>query len=363
VIPRVCPGSLEAIVQHQDRLVGIDEDGTTLWWSGQLVYGERPWFADLYRYPLTSIGRLVALVSFDTALVVLSETGIAIVEGDGPLDNGAGANWRTRLIPSDVGCSEARSIAVTSQGVFFQSPQGMYLLTRAGQVMYVGRAVADTLAAFPVVCGAVVHVERGQVLWLCASADGTEGAWLVLDYIENVWTTRRVRDPDIGAASAPGVSLVLTANGLAWLTQFGRTYVENAANALDVTSWVPMVVETPELKVAGLQGWQRVWKCLLKFEDVSPHDLKVSFAFDGAEWTETSIQVERVSAKELASLDRGELEFVLVQQDCQSVRVKIEDETPTFGAVGTGRGPALIGIAFEVGVKSGSARRAANTRR
>ena len=75
--------------------------------------------------------------------MIFTKTRIYVVEGDGPLDTGAGSFVGPNLISSAFGCIERRSVISTSRGVYFLAACGLCLLDRGLSVQVVGDPVRD----------------------------------------------------------------------------------------------------------------------------------------------------------------------------------------------------------------------------
>jgi hypothetical protein len=134
---------------------------------------------------------------------------------------------------------------------------------------------------------------------------------------------------------------------IAALEPSGQVRVEGTTY-LDGGGWVTMQAELPNIKMGGLQGYQRVWRALLQFVSNTPCDLTVDFAFDGAV---AFTEARTFTAAQLATLTVKQVEHVLKNQKCSLLRMRITDAAPTGGpAVGTGQGATLLGARFQYGV-------------
>ena len=63
-------------------------------------------------------------------------------ETDGANDAGSGSSITNfQFVPSDVGCSNSKSVLLFPGGIIFKSPKGLYLINRGVQVQYFGSDV------------------------------------------------------------------------------------------------------------------------------------------------------------------------------------------------------------------------------
>lgn len=93
-------------------------------------------------------GPVTGLAPLDGRLLIFKESRIYELVGSGPSNTGIDATGGqvspfrpARLVTTDVGCTNQRSIVESPKGVFFQTPKGIYLFARTGQVIYIGAKV------------------------------------------------------------------------------------------------------------------------------------------------------------------------------------------------------------------------------
>ena len=118
-----------------------------------------------------------------------------------------------------------------------------------------------------------------------------------------------------------------------------------AAVYLDGAAWVGQTVETGWVKVAGMQGFQRIKRLLLLYRTRSPAGLRVSIGYDYEdaytdvrEWNETE-------------LPEAQLQIAPVRQRCTAFRVRVEELEPASPELGTGQGLEFTGLRLVVAVK------------
>jgi hypothetical protein len=328
-LPRVAPPALRYVVQHGDVVAGIGDTGRRIWFSAPRVDGEGTWFSDAMVVDVEDSSPLVALASLDGRLYAFSATGVHAIDGSGFAENGTGGYSLPQRLSADTGCIDARSVVATPAGVLFRSSAGIALLSRAGQVTLFGGAVLDTLAAYPTVQAVALDTANGRALFHCVSVGGA-GIALVYDWLANTWTTAT-------RYSTPSVKGACTIGDVVHVATSGATVYRGDAAYTDSTVWIGQTIETGWIKFTGLQGYQRIWRVLLRFVRKSPFGLRVSFAYD-YDATYTSHTFTELQVQDAA----GTLELAPARQRCQALRVKIEELEPA--GLGTGQGLELTGI-------------------
>lgn len=359
------PPGLMHLTSYNGVLVGAF--GSTLYYSGQYVEGEAPWFNPVFQVPVEGDGDITGLAALDGVLYVFKRDSVYTLAGEAPSDNGAqGGLGMPRRMAADVGCIDARSILLTSLGVFFQSPRGLEVVTRSGTVEWIGEPVRTTTAAYPVCTAATLDSGNRLALFELVTTESANqvsgtGVTLVYDLTLQQWVSVDKKTGTGGTASAPAQSAAMVWNGSAWRYAWlgmpndnqsgGRVYVEDTATHLDAGSyWVTKVAETANVKGGGLQGQQFTNRALLLAKRQTGHDHAMKFAFD---YSASYGTTRTWSASELASLASAlpNMQLEMLPNDNASgeaVRLHISDATPSSGSVGTGEGATWIGVTFEV---------------
>lgn len=341
----VAPPSFTAICQHQNRIFGIGDDELTIWFSEEFAPPETPAFHDEFTFLMPE--RATALFSLDDKLVIWTERSVYIMTGLGPAPNGAnGAYDPPQLITSDVGCIEPRSIVKCPQGVFFQSHLGLMLLTRGLEVQWKGSPVQDTLDDFPIVTSAILVAEQHHVRFMAIDGVGS-GMVLVWDYVRDRWATW-----SLGSANFPADGGCFwrgrhVLGGINIIAEDTSTYLDGG------TLFVPLQVETPNIKISGITGYQRVWKVLAQFVRNTPHGLQAELALDyfpflGLDvhaWTDSQITAMGFKEPVRRSPKYGK---------CTAIRVRLTDVAPTVGAPGSGQGATFVALGLLIGVVPGA---------
>lgn len=354
---RYAPPSLRGMIMHNGSLVGVADDGRTLWFSGAHVPGEGPWFNPSFVAYVDDPSTVVALASLDGRLFAFTRRSIWVLDGQGFADNGEGGYSLPYRVPSEGGCTNERSVCVTPVGVLFESDAGICLLSRAGEVTPFGRVVEDTLAEYPRITSAVLCPDTGEVRFSCVhDAESEEAAtrWclLVWNWRDNVWS---LSTADVGSDDAlvHAASIVddgtprwhgLLGNGKVLLDgqQFGdyhATLERTATRSRLETAWI---------KVSGVQGLQRVWRILLLFNRRGPTGLTIRLRYDYDD--ETDVEVRTWTQSDLAALPKGQVEIHCKRQQCMAVKVVVED-APTEPGNDDTAGNDYLGLRLIVGTK------------
>ncbi len=342
-VPRTAPSSLSCLISHADRLIGVGDDGRTVWVSGQQITGDGLWWSSFagFQYPQQR-GPILAAASMDGRLVTWTRDDVFLLDGQGPPDNGQGGGYVTSQIVSDVGCISQRSVCVTSGGVMFQSLRGLERMNRSLQIEPLfGSRVEDTLAAYPVITSAVLQQATGRVVFSCLVTEGgATGTALEYDLTNGIWTVC----PRVAGAGMQSAAMVGgTTPSYVWVTAAGVAYQELTASALDAGVYKSGRLLTPWIHMQGLTGTQRVDTLQILAKALSGHDLRVRVAYD---YSATFTDSVTWTAAQIAALttSREVLQVDLSRPEGTAMQVEIVDTTPSSGLLGTGYGPALIGL-------------------
>ncbi len=352
------PPGLTGLIVHADRLVGIGDDGVTLWYSSQYISGALPWWQSQTVLTVDAGGRVRALGSMLGFLFLFQRDAIWVIQGSGPPPNGGTGQEFTppALLASDVGCIDPRSVVLTPAGIFFQSARGIYLVDTSNNVSFIGETVQVTTAANPVISSVVLDDAIGRVYWSLLPSEGSAtGKRLVFDYVRGIWSTDVLDDATHGPANVGIVGAALTGGyattppAYTWITAAGRVYQEATAAWLDGSTWVEAQIETPPIHFAGILGFQRVWEVDILFERLTPHDILVEFAYDMAPYNEA----HTFTAAQIAAMPSPNIELSVfpLQQRCRTIQVRVSDGSPTGLPVGNGQGSNWIGMRLQIGNK------------
>lgn len=344
-----------AVCTHNNRLwliSGLDQ--REVWASKLITPGAGPGFSPLMVSRVESSQGATALGSLDDKLIIFTPDEIWYLAGDGPNDTGGGGSWiGPYRVMSDRGCPDARSVLAFPGGLLFWSGVGIYLLDRKLNVQFIGEPVIDvTDGATGVI--AKLDATNSRAVFLVDDGEGTN-RFAIYDYRVNAWTTSTVYGPTDGAPDGEPIDPIAhhyASDDTHWLSVTSTTAPavwREADNGLDVTTWFPATVETPWIKVAGVSGYSRAWRCIVTGERYTGHDLTIEIMTDFDETVRQSAVYATIS---MAGAPVERLSLHLSTQKCSAIKARIFDSQP--GRLATTE-PAwdLVGVGFEVGLKRG----------
>lgn len=318
-----------------------------------------PEFNEGFTYLLDSGQSVTAMASLDDKLIVFTASRIYMITGDGP-DNGGRNNTFSglTLINGDSGCIDARSIASTPEGIFYQSDAGIMLLGRGLDVRYVGGPVEDELNDYPYVSSAVVVPDQTQVRFTVEDQDpdARQGCVLVFDYTMGVWCKWEVYSAastlvaPVSACLHDGTYYIMDEDSQVWRYST-TTYADNS------TVYVPMTVETGWLQLAEQAGWKRVRRVDVMARKQNSHQLKVELFTDFNSTATTSHTFTNAAITAMPDESNVLLAAITpVVQKCSAIKVRVSclDE----GSTPNSAGYSLAGFTLEYGIKRGKMRTA-----
>ncbi len=332
-----------------------DEDGS-IWQSKPYVVGEGLAFSEALRVLLPSEEKPTAMLALDDKLIVWTLTGIFVIYGEPFDDKGANGSLQTQRIAADVGCIDPRSVCRGSDGAFFLSSKGYYLLTRSLQAVYVGANAESYFkgyasCAFATLAGANVNEIR---VGLYGPAAGfTSGSVAVLNNEAKSQTAPfgKWSTFDYGSTLGAPISAAVVGGVFYWAKANGGVYKEDSGIFLDSGAWITMLVELGPVAPAGPQGFCRFKRIGLLAERKTDHTLNISLGSNFVGYAQ-SATFDRAT---LATFSQEIVSIGVQNQTATAYRVKVSDAAPVGGTVGTGEGCTLTGLVLEVGIKSGSA--------
>lgn len=351
VLANLPPAVASIVVATPDRLIlaGLADDPNRIAYSKLRGVDEVAAFnGDLIFDMPPDGGDVTALAFHAETMVVFKETSLYAVPNDGFDNLGQGQNYGpARLISSDLGAVSQEAVALTPKGLLFKSAKGWYLMAGWTPV-YIGGPVAafdgDTVNAITVVESQhqvrIVSTER-ILVWDYEVNREQGGAWsewtLAGGRSSVMWKGQHVVIAEPTEGGDPAVMVQ---------TDFGDPDVDELY-ALDIeTAWV---------KLADLQGYQRIWKLLVLGEYRSAHRLRVrlkrdyneSVEFDDKLWTPSPTTVGGpLQVRHSPSIEQ-----------CQAMKIRLTAQDASTEDPPTGEALKLTGISFQYGVPPGLFRR------
>jgi hypothetical protein len=296
-------------------------------------------------------GDITALGLLNQTLIIFKNAQIFAASGNGPDANGNNNDYGDpQLVSSDVGCINPNTVVVTAVGLFFQSQRGIYLLDQSLNTNYIGAPVEDIVNGMTIT-SSVESPKDGLILF--CSSDGTA---VVYDYYHqqwSTWTNHYVRD------------VVVYKNNICFVTPSGRVYQQNRSSFTDAGSPILMSWTLPNLSFAGLQGYQRVFRCFILGSYKGPHTLTVNVAYDYNDSYTQSASVVPAAGSQWGSdpawgwsspwgggYQLYEFRVDFSTQKCTAIRLQVTDaQSSSYN-----EGYSISSVVFEVGQLPGGNR-------
>jgi hypothetical protein len=309
---------LSSLVRWRDRLVGVDStDGQTLWMTKPQEGGVAlSWAADNCITMPPGQGAVVGVAPMDDKLIIFQESAVSYISGPGPDAAGDGSFAGPFFISAASGCTNAQSVLVAGDGVWYQGSRGLWFIDRGLGNTYRGVGVeslvlADTITA---TCQAT---DYSQLFWFMAS-----GTALVYDTLVQRWSTYTNYATD--AAMMHNGRLLRMRTGT--MVQDDDSYLDGG------TTPYTMTVKTAWLKpVAGPQGFQRIYRAGVLGRYLGPHVLNLAVAYD---YDETNAHTASWMPYDPASspfnptaLKPYQVRWRLPKQKCEAIQLTLATST------------------------------------
>lgn len=335
--------SCRHIETHQGRLfLSGCGDGKRLFYSNKAQLGRSIEFSVLlFKRTDYEFGRIVNSQSQDGKLFVLGERKIGVLLGQGPTDTGEQDGYSDiEVIVHDTGAkwTAPRGIATTNEGVWFQSNAGIRLLGRNGAIVrdqtgkYKGSEVDSLVSSY--VANAVVGPTKQQIRFYYSNA-----GVLVYDTTWDQWS-RFTSHTNLDAAYAEGRFYHLTSSQLIYYDETAQTDAGGGA--------ISMLGETAWLQVAGIQGFQRMYRLMFLGETIDNVAETQRFSL-GVYHDYSPTATVLLAEQDVATTDGIiQIEHHLATQKGEALKVAFQFKSKT----GVSRF-RLTDITLQVGVKQG----------
>ncbi len=323
VLENLAPPGATVIAATDTRIFlgGVAGDPDRVWYSKLRQIGRVASFHDALTFDVPKEGGDITGISFLNGIcVVFREYATYMFPGEGFDNTGRGTNYGPpQVISYDVGCRDTDSIAVTPEGIAFQSSKGKYLLTRGWTMKPIGLPVADYDSE--TVLAAHVMSAQHQVRFVTGSRV------LVWDYLApsptglGTWAEWSISSA-VHAGIWQGTYHYLAAAGpYAALSSFGT-----ASYGLDV--------ETAWIKPNDLQGNISVRKLQALGAWMSTHHVRVRVAYNyDPDWIDESVWTPPSS---LSAGDPITIPIRPSRQKLESIKIRLTAlGTPTQAAFTT----------------------------
>ena len=200
--------------------------------------------------------KITALKGMDSRLLIFKENSILQIYGSN------GAYTEPETVSTEIGCAEPRSVITTGIGTYFKSKKGFYVITRAGETLYIGAGVEKYNNE--IITGAVqidnIHEIRFTTLL---------GRCLVYNVLYNEWTTF---DNQQANSSCLWNGKYTLANG---------NNIRAEGNSFrDDGNFIQYSVDTGWLRAYGVSGFQRFKRLQVTGEYFGDHGIEIDSYHD-----------------------------------------------------------------------------------
>lgn len=349
VLDNIAPPSASITETFGSRvfLAGLEE-GNQIQYSKLRTEGRPVEFNDTLVTNVSSRGgSITALAAMDDKLIIFKETAIFYISGSGPNNLGEQNDFISpELITTDVGCIDQNSITLMPQGLMFKSKKGIYLLSRGLQTTYIGAQVEDFNNL--TVKSASSLEDQNVVIFI------TDENALVYNYLIQRWSVY---------SNHSGLSSTILNQQFYYVRSNGEIF-KQANHYTDAGSYIKLKLETSWISFTGVQGYQRVYRCLLLGEYLGPHKVLVKVAYD---FKDAFIQQKIINTADFTddtafgenspfgsgspfggSGNLYQMRINMKKQKCQSIKISIEDTQDSQ----YNEGLQLSNILFIVGSKN-----------
>ena len=352
VFDNVATPSANLLTLQKNRIIlaGLDTDPNVIYYSKEKESGVGVEFSNELSITVDSLGGdITALAGMDDKILIFKKSLIYFIAGTGADKLGNGQFTPPQLVSTDTGCSNPQSIVLTSDGIMFQSPKGIYIVDRQMNVSYIGNPIKD-YEQYTFTSAANLP-DNNRVHFTTA-----EGYSLVYHTFFKKWTTFS-NLPATAATSNQSVWYIAGSNGV-FRAVSGQTYDDG--NAPIISS-----IKTSWISIAGIEGFQRIYSILFLGDNQLVTDrLKMNLYYDYREYIgqQLSIQPSQnvgtygsdnpYGANTYGGTNDGTAQYMArpQQQKCTSIQIEIMDDFPT-GARGASF--KFSELALVVGIKQG----------
>jgi hypothetical protein len=337
-------GACSAMAVYKNRLWVVPaDDKTSIYYSKTIVNGSPVEFTPFNFISLNSDNEPINGLEFlDGNLVAGKKKTVFIIAGDGANDLGVGSTLsQPQAIATDTGVVSQNSMAVTPMGLWFDSNMGRQILSRGGDIQYLGLQVED-YNEFKV-AKAVVLKDDKDVREVRFILQGTTYT-LVYSYIFNSWTV---------FSQYGGTDACLWKGAFVRVDSSGYVYREDKTIWIDDDSAVETynpTLTTQWLKVKNVQDFQRVYRLMILGALKSAHILNFKVYYD---YDDTNFDQYNFDSSNISGSNPGDSvyqpEIHLARQKCQAIKI----EMTVQASGGSEECLTLTDLSFQVGVKQG----------
>jgi hypothetical protein len=356
-IENIAPASCNFIFTHDNRpvILGL-ENPNQIQFGKDIKVKTGVGFNEDFSINIDPLGGgITAGASMDNYHVIFKKTATYVISGSGPNDLGLNSTLGApQLISSDIGCSEPKSVLQTPDGIVFRSTKGIYLLSRSLKLTYIGAQVKD-------------EVDGSEILRTNIIKDSNElrfvtnnSKTLVYNYFFRRWSV----------FTTPGILDATTWRNADYVyLSSTKVMKEDTTTYLDDGSYVSTKIRTGWIRLAGLQGFQRLHRLGLLGTYHTNNVFQLKLRYDYSEIVKETVNI---TASDLVNTSTWgdaatwgandvwggstndevfQTRHHIARQKCQSISVEISDSITGIQTIG--QGFSLDGLSFTVSGKKG----------
>lgn len=357
VLDCVNPPSFYCQCLHWNRIWGVDETRRTIWFTKAFTPGETPGYNEALTISFPQ--DITGLWSLDDKLIIGTSTGLFIVYGQGPADNGQGSDL---TIPQPVACDSGpvdwRSGVVYPGGFIFRSQTGFMLCDRSLNVSWIGKDVVDLLTSFPNVISAVMVPYATQVRFLCQQNGNAvypgNVCVLVYDYLVQKWLEHQYVFPRALAGLMLTEKTPITPASYAMVGWDGALWLEQqptATNAyMDQTEqglweFVSTSVRSAWFKIQGVNGYQRVKQIQVLYEEQDDSGIGMYFY---ADYSSDLFQFPTWTSQQLDELTKPVVQAHVAAAMNKSMAIQVLVYDTPGANITNGKGMRFVTLSLEM---------------
>lgn len=346
------------ILVTSSRIFAIpSDDKTSVWYTKTFQPGIFPEFNSALRVSIPVGGDNIALGQLDDKVIVFKKNAIFVIYGQGPNNTGQGGDYTYEQLQTNVGCIEPATVVSYPDGLMFAHSSGIQAINRSLQVTPIGIPVDNVDPT--TIRTAVTIAHKHQVRFSVPGTDNADPFTLYYSYLYNRWSrlsTDQVASAlwtnthDVSYSEAGQLVYLDSDNNVKF--EASRLYGDDNGD-----DNVDLYYSTPWIKLAGIQGTQRVRRALVLLR-TRPESFGASQGQGSAtvdvwyDYDEGSVaQTKTWTEAEILAADQKQLELTLSRQKIQSVKFRIRLFADTGETVGDGY--AIVGLTLDVGIKKG----------
>ena len=285
-----------------------------------------------------SSGPLTGIAALDATVILFKHNAIFALTGQGPDANGNGQFNPVSKISVDTGALSQNGIVQAADGIYFQSSRGIQLLDRGLQNQYIGAQIESYIQNATVTASLLLPTSSQVRFFL------SDGTVLVYDYFLKKWSRFTSTNGYYATSACYWNDTQVTLD-----TVNGNINIETTTFTDGPSTSIAMTLETPWLKFAHPQSWNRLRRVSVLGDYKSTSTASLYFAYDWNNTYQDTITFDTGSG--LTTIDTVyQWQARAPRQVMQAVRLKLVDTTIT------GESYDITNFALEYAVKGGIAK-------